>query len=577
MSKTPRFDAALEPILSSLTPHERTCGECKKAFPLEAGDIEFLKKLRVPPPRLCPRCRMQRRLAFRTSLKPVFHKKTCSAPGHAEKVISFYGEENPVKVFDEPYYRSDAWDSLQYGKEVRPGEPFFEQFKEFVKEIPHQALNQDPHSVGSDYSVSGKAAKDCYYTAVPYYAENLQYGSSGFFSKDSLDFLDLDSSEWCFNSVRVESSYNCSFCVDVSDCIDSAFLYDARNSNNCFASTNLRNRQYVFLNEQLTKEEYQKRRGEINLGSWKEVQIWRKKFEELVASAIHKNLDVQKVENSEGNQLRGCKNCFDAFRFPKGGENVRHCAYGDNIKDCVDVWGGANMTESYEATGIPDATKTYFSWMIRTGREVEYSGECSNIDYCFGCFGLKNKKYCIFNVQYTEEEYWKKVDEIKTAMLERGEYGEFVPMSFSPRAYNESNAYIEFPLAREEAVVRGLAWRDPDALSGDLSQMNVLKADGLPDDISSVGEEILGSIIACKETGRPFRITPYEFGFYKKQKLPLPRLHPDVRIEHLLAQRFPYRLWDDTCKKCGKEMKSGYDPKKNLRVYCEACYQAEIV
>ncbi len=82
MSKTPRFDAALDTIFETLVPHERVCRSCSVTFQIEEGDIEFLKKLRVPPPTLCPRCRLQRRLSYRANMKPVFYKKPCAAAGH---------------------------------------------------------------------------------------------------------------------------------------------------------------------------------------------------------------------------------------------------------------------------------------------------------------------------------------------------------------------------------------------------------------------------------------------------------------------------------------------------------------
>jgi hypothetical protein len=41
---------------------------------------------------------------------------------------------------------------------------------------------------------------------------------------------------------------------------------------------------------------------------------------------------------------------------------------------------------------------------------------CSN---CFGCVALSHKKYCIFNKQYTKEEYFKKVEELKKEKPEK--------------------------------------------------------------------------------------------------------------------------------------------------------------
>src|SRR3989338_1154703 len=123
MNKTPQFDAALNEILNGLAPHERACAQCGVQFRIFAEDIEFYRKLRVPPPTLCPTCRLQRRLAHRTSFLPVFHKKSCSAPGHTEKVVSFYSEANPAKVYDDAYYLSDAWDALEFGVEYDATKP----------------------------------------------------------------------------------------------------------------------------------------------------------------------------------------------------------------------------------------------------------------------------------------------------------------------------------------------------------------------------------------------------------------------------------------------------------------------
>jgi hypothetical protein len=36
--------------------------------------------------------------------------------------------------------------------------------------------------------------------------------------------------------------------------------------------------------------------------------------------------------------------------------------------------------------------------------------------FCFGCIGLTNRQFCIFNKQYTKEEWHEKVDEIFSQM-----------------------------------------------------------------------------------------------------------------------------------------------------------------
>ncbi|MFA6006413.1 MAG: hypothetical protein WC764_01650 [Candidatus Paceibacterota bacterium] len=576
-SKTPKFDSALDAIFATLAPHERVCKQCNLSFQIEAEDIEFLKKLRVPPPTLCPRCRLQRRMASRIRLRPVFYKKSCAAPGHSEKIVSFLDEDNPVPVYDDAYYRSDAWDPFSFATTYDASVPFFKKFAEFAANFPHQTANKDVQSINCDFVVSGVQAKNCYYVAVPYLSENLQYGHLGVNSKDCLEFLSIDSVENSYHSVRGLRSYNCLFCVDSADCVDSSFLFDCKNCMNCFMSSNLRNAKYVWKNEQLSKEVYEKRLLDVDLGSYTVLETYRRKFEELCKKAIHKNLDILKSENCVGNNLRNCKNCINTYECFGGGENIKNVMSSLKVTDSLDTYGSTDTSLAYDCAGTPVCIKCKFSLLIRTGLEVEYSVECINVEFCFACFGLRGKKFCIFNKQYDENEYWEKVDAIKTAMLARGEYGEFFSIADSPFPYNDSDAQLEFPLTRDEVSARGWKWHDKKENPVDLSGLNVIKAADLPDNIRDVTDDILHKAVLCMETGRPFRLTPYELAFYRQHNLPLPRLHPDVRINKLFEFRIPYHLYTDTCKKCGKSIQSGYDPDKGYTVYCEQCYQQEVV
>ncbi len=85
-SKTPQFDALLDKILEDLVPHERTCGECQKEFTIESKDIDFYKKRRGPPSKLCPPCRNRQRLSFANYSS--IYKRTCDVPGHTDTMVS---------------------------------------------------------------------------------------------------------------------------------------------------------------------------------------------------------------------------------------------------------------------------------------------------------------------------------------------------------------------------------------------------------------------------------------------------------------------------------------------------------
>lgn len=577
-SKTPNFDKALNEILENLKPHQKTCQQCGRVFDIFQEDIEFYKKLRVPPPTLCPDCRMQRRLGWRINFLPIFYKKTCSAPNHNEKIITFYSEENPIKVYDDKYYFSDNWDALEFGRDSDFSKPFFEQFHQLVLKVPHNSLSHDPTSVNCDYVVAGISSKNCYYVAVPYYSENVYYASLPGYSKDCIDVNQADFSELCYESVYLDRCYNCHFCYECSNCLDSYFLYNCKNCSNCFGCTNLRNKQYYFFNKLLTSEEYQKKIKEINLGKRSVQREYQAKFEELLFQAIRKNLNNVKTTNSLGNDLKGCRNCFYAFRVLNESENLRYGAYVDNSNNLMDFFGHTLASFVYESTGCSFGNNIKFSILARHSLELEYCIECSQCEYCFGCFGLKNKKYCIFNKQYTESEYWQLLDKIKLQMLKKGEYGEFFPLKYSPFPYQDSNAQIEFPLEKKEIIKRNWYWQEEPESEIDLTKFMVKKANEVPDDIKDVTDDILNVVVLCEKTGKLFRITKFELEFYRKRNIPIPTVHPFERIKaRFINFQHPFKLWQYPCSKCGQMMYSGWDPEKKFKVYCESCYLQEVV
>ncbi|MBI3631399.1 MAG: hypothetical protein HY219_00850 [Candidatus Staskawiczbacteria bacterium] len=576
---TPNFDQLITQILSDLKPHQRSCRQCGLVFDIFKEDIEFYKKFKVPPPTLCSSCRLQRRLGYRINFLPIFYKKTCSVPGHQEKIITFYSEVNPVKVYDDQYHNSDQWEALEFGRDYIFDETFFEQFNQLALAVPHQSLQKDPTSVNCDYVVSGVSSKNCYYVAIPVNSENISYGYLPFSSRDCVDVNLALNCEQCYESVNVENCYNCYWCFDSLNCVDSRFLYDCRNCTSCFGCSNLRNKNYCFFNQQLSKEDYQKKLAEINLGQRSIREKYYRQFEdEILSQAIRKNLNNIKSVDCLGDEIKNSRNCFSCFAlFRDGGENLRYVTNITGVTDSMDFYGGMSNSLLYESTFVAFASQIKFSLSIRTGSELEYCLECNNCQYCFGCVGLKNKSYCLFNKQYSQAEYWLLLDQIKTKMLKEGEYGEFFPLTMSPVNYKDSSVFIEFPLTDQEIIKQGWHFEPEIKSDHDLSQFQVLRNEEVPDDIANVSDRILNSVIICNQTGKPFKITKFELDFYRQKNLPLPIIHPLQRIKNRFAFRRPYRLWQYPCSKCGQTMSTSYDPKKKLKVYCESCYLAEVV
>src|SRR3989338_4387158 len=113
-----------------------------------------------------------------------------------------------------------------------------------------------------------------------------------------------------YNVLNSHRIFNSKFIRQSYDCMNSAFLFDCRNCEHCFGATGKRNRQYVFFNEQLTKEEYEKRVAAIDLRDRRVVDEYVKKFQLMVHDqAIWPENFNEHAENSIGEYLHKCRDC----------------------------------------------------------------------------------------------------------------------------------------------------------------------------------------------------------------------------------------------------------------------------
>ena len=116
----------------------------------------------------------------------------------------------------------------------------------------------------------------------------------------------------------------------------------------------------------------------------------------------------------------------------------------------------------------------------------------------------------------------------------------------------------------------------------------------------------MGKVIECAHKGEceeqctgAFKIIPQELQFYKRMSLPLPHLCPNCRHYQKLKKRNPLKLWHRKCQcagatseneayqntakhhhavgHCLSEFETTYSPDRPETVYCEQCYQQEVV
>ena len=111
------------------------------------------------------------------------------------------------------------------------------------------------------------------------------------------------------------------------------------------------------------------------------------------------------------------KNCYLCF----GSIKVEDCLYGSpyESKFCVDTYLARECEYCYECIDCEKLSNCIHAQDCASSFNLLYCFDCKNCQDCIGCAGLRNKKYCIFNVQCTREEFLAKRDEY----LKQGAHG----------------------------------------------------------------------------------------------------------------------------------------------------------
>ncbi|MBI5414962.1 hypothetical protein HZA38_05635 [Candidatus Peregrinibacteria bacterium] len=556
----------------------KTCKNCSAEFEITNEDLKFYdkvspvfngKKYVIPPPKLCPVCRMQRRYTHRND-RSLY--RSVSSLSNAP-MITMYAPQYGFTVYEQHEWWSDAWEPKEYGRDFDFSRPFFKQFQELQKKLSRfNVFNRDTENC--DYVNYAPHSKNCYLLFGSWFNEDCMYGQMLSECKDSMENLFLfDHSELCYENVDCSENYRAFFCQNSSKVTESWFCFDCKNVEHCIGCYNLRNKKYHLENKPVSKEDYEKIQNEFS--SFQKLQEYKEKFRILVRNkVIHESIRGYSNENVSGDLIFNCKNakfCFSTYRC----EDIAYSSRAMEVKDSYDFEGGGKGQLLYENMSNDFS---YFSISCTTGEYLQnthYSDLCFNCSNCFGCIGLRHEQYCILNKQYSKEEYEKLVSRIIEHMQKSGEWGEFFPIQMSPFAYNETIAEEYFPMTKEEVLTKGWKWKDQERFHA-LGVMKKIPASKLPDSIIDIPDDILNWAIQCEESGKLFKIQKAELEFYRKMNLPIPHYHPDIRHAHRMALRNPRKLWNRNCAKCQKEIQTTYDPERPEIVYCEECYLAEV-
>ncbi len=566
----------------SNTNQNKVCKNCSNNFTIEPDDFSFYEKMKVPLPTWCPECRMIRRLSFRNE-RNLFRRKDAFT---GKDSFSGFPAEANLNTYENSYWHSDQWDPMDYGADYDFTRTFFEQFYNLFSVVPLPAKSSAGFMINSDYCNEAGRLRNAYLCFDSDFVEDSAYLVKATNIKDSLDSHEVIDDELCYECVMVYKSYRTFYSLDCESCVDVWFSKGLRGCTNCFGCVNLRGKSYYFFNEPLSKEEYEKKVLELNPRSYQSIKKLYPSILEFWQKFPVKFYHGIKNINCTGERISNSKNVRDSISIDEG-ENLRYIEISvlkaANSYDCVQLFMG--MENAYECVTCGDGSYNlrYCFNCWGESRDLEYCSYCVGSADCFGCVGLSKKKYCIFNKQYTKEEYFELRDKIIKHMnemlyfdsLERVyKYGEFFPSQFSPLAYNESLAQDYMPLDSEQAKEKGFMWREPNAREFQTTIQGI----DLPDLLKDTTDDITKEIIACEACKRAYRIVPIELQFYKRIGLPLPHKCHNCRF----LDRFKFinspKLWHRSCMKdgCTNEFETSYSPERPEIIYCESCYQNEV-
>ncbi|MFN8392819.1 MAG: hypothetical protein U0136_21175 [Bdellovibrionota bacterium] len=545
----------------------RICKSCETSFSVSQLYLNVVAKLGLPAPTLCIHCRQRRRLAYRNERR--LYRRNCDLRGNS--IVTAYSPDKPFTVYSPDAWWSEDWEPTRSGRDFDFTRPFFDQFVELRNSSPRLSLI-NTQGQNSDYCHNTLSNKNCYLVFGGDFNQDCWYSILNMHCSDCSDLYWVNKSELVYDSIDCHGCYNVRYAQSSDHCRDSDFLFECRSCADCCGCVGLRSARFCFFNEQLSESDYRARVASLRLDTWSGVNAARERFERFKLSQPHRHAHILSCEGSTGDHLSHLRDAVNCFSVEGPAETLEDCIYSgwDSSRELVSCNNVGVRTELYyECAYCNNGTSCACCIYTWRSHDCAYCDTVMDSKNMFGCASMKRAEYCIFNQQYSRDEYTRLRARIVAHMKDTGEYGEFFPMGSSPWCYNETAANDFYPLTREQANARGLHWMDEDLAPATADST-------LPDSINDVGDDILKRVLTCELSGRRFKLIPPELAFYRRHGIPLPRWAPETRDQRRLKMRTGLQTWKRKCARCASPIETTYAPERPEIVYCEECYHAHV-
>lgn len=592
----------------------RTCRWTGEQFPIFTSESKLLqsyapiidgKTHQLSTPDQSPDARNIQRMLFRNDR--VFYKWVSDHDGR--QIVSIYYPGCPAKVYEVNAWYQDFRDPLSFGKSFTSWDDVWETLNTLTQEVPR--LNVDGvGNTNSDYCNYCGYCKNCYMDIAGENNEDCYYCLFTKYSKKCADCTFVYNSEYCYESISCYQSSKIVYCQYLEECHDCHFSFDLKNCSHCLWCNNLRNQQYCIFNKQVSKEERQETISSITNGSHTGYQQWLETFHARRKEFIYPALFKINTEKSIGNDMKDTKNALFAFNVSE----IEDSSYLHDVlhaKNCLDLNYSLYYPESsYQLMSTLELKNSICNVATHHSHHVYYCQLCNNSSDLFGCVGLNNKQYCIFNKQYTKEEYYKTLGIIFDQLIATKQRGTYFPSPLSLHPYNDTIANEYYPIhtviSGDKIDIINKEWRgtvtvlDPEKFVSDAmldlggedkipikrrtreEEINIpdgismLIADDLPDNNNETNKDITTKAIRCTISGRPYRIVGPEYELYTKLQIPIPRKHPDFRHQERMQMRPGRALHIRKCDKTGEDIISVYPQSAPFKVYSQKAYEKAL-
>lgn len=144
-------------------------------------------------------------------------------------------------------------------------------------------------------------------------------------------------------------------------------------------------------------------------------------YKTLLEKVPRSNLvQTNSVNSPYSNYVLNLKNCYMVFGVDTA-EDLCYC-YGsiyNGCKNSMDLHQCTTVENSYWLIDSIGCNNLLYGQNCETCMDSHFLYDCKNCSNCFGCVGLRNASYNIWNKQYSKEAYKKELEKMDTGSWEK--------------------------------------------------------------------------------------------------------------------------------------------------------------